>query len=356
MTKFLFIFERGIPMGGVETSMLRLAHALEAAGHKVKLFIHGGLEACHPMLMNQWKNLDHIFLTKAGEEGIEHVARQYALDAPAIVFPNQGPFAYQALRVAKLELGADLRIFGICHSDFPDYYQLAEDHQDIVDAQFGVSRHMCEQLDRRLQKPSKLLILGVEVPERYPERPKRKRMEILYTGRIENYGKRCCELIPAGEELRKRGVNFRMTIAGDGPYFKWLQQDLKKVPWWAWHHYRILGAVAPSDLVQLYRESDIYLSFTRFEGNSIAVMEAMAQGCVPVIPRVSGTETVMVHGETGWLGEVDKPSTLIEACDNLYHDRTRLAALSRNSWSHARLYCAVGKTVDTIIQEMATVP
>lgn len=333
----------------METSTLRLARALDDAGHEVKLLIHATADECHPLLREQWSALNPVFLPKEGEVADGHVAEIYAAEAPAIVFPNQSAWAYGHLRRAKLNLGADLRIFGICHSDFPDYYQLAEDQQDLVDVQFGVSRHMCEQLDRRLRKPSKLLILGVEVPKVYPVRPKRKHLEILYTGRIENSGKRCSELIPAGEALRKRGVKFRMTIAGDGPYLKWLKDDdLKRVPWWARRHYRILGAVAPKDLIELYRESDIYLSFTRFEGNSIAVMEAMVQGCVPVIPRVSGTETVVEHGTSGYLGVVDQPHTLIKACEDFYRDRTRLAAMSAAAWENARRTCRIRQTVETI--------
>ena len=349
--KLIFIFARGITLGGMETSTLRLAGALAGAGHEVKLLIHGGPDRCHPLLRDQWDALHPVFLPKEGDANEETVAQTYADEGPAVVFPNQSAWAYGHLRMAKCNLGADLRIFGICHSDFPDYYQLAEDQQDIVDVQFGVSRHMCEQLDRRLRKPSKLLILGVDVPKTYPDRTPRKRLEILYTGRIENSGKRCSELIPAGEEIRKRGVKFRMTIAGDGPYLKWLKgEDFKKVPWWARRHYRILGAVAPKDLIRLYRESDIYLSFTRFEGNSIAVMEAMAQGCVPVIPRVSGTETIIESGQSGWLTAVDDKQGLISKCMELAVKRGDLSKMSVEAHRRALEMCDISNTVVTVIK------
>lgn len=339
-------------MGGMETSTLRLARGLSEGGHAVKLIIHGGERHCHPLLLPQVNALPHEFVPTDLSD--EKLAGLYADEAPAVVFPNQSAKAYDILRLAKCRYGADLRIFAICHSDHPDHYALAEANQDLVDIQFGVSRHMCEELNRRLSRPSRLLILGVDVPEACSRRSPHRRLEILYTGRIENYGKRCCELIPAGEALRERGVNFRMTIAGDGPYLKWLKRDdLKRVPWWARRHYRILGAVSPADIHRLYRESDIYLSFTRFEGNSIAVMEAMAQGCVPVLPRVSGTETVVSHRQNGWLGDVDRPETLIKACEVLYHDTAFREQLSVRAHACAQENFPLQNALQTVLGSAA---
>ena len=347
--KFLIVFPRGVPLGGVETSSLRLARGLLAAGCDVKLMIHGTKADCHPSVREWVWSCPHEFMPPEDHHDQASMAASYSKEAPARVIPNQSAPIYSVLRKAKQELRAELHILGICHSDFPDYYQLAYDNQDIVDTQFGVSRHICEVLDRRLAKPSRLLILGVEVPPVYPERKPHKRLELLYAGRIENYGKRCCELIPAGEALRRRGVDFRLTIAGDGPYYRWLQQDLKKVPWWRRNRYRILGPVTPQQVSKLYEQSDIYLSFTRFEGNSIAVMEALAHGCVPVLPRVSGTETVIEHGQTGWLGLVDAPDSLIDGCRILQCDRLRLATMSRAAWAYAVRHCDVGGAVRAVM-------
>jgi glycosyltransferase involved in cell wall biosynthesis len=350
VSKFVFIFEGGMPVGGVETGCLRLAQGLCDAGHKAKLLIHGGPEACHPAMAHKVAGLEHEFLPAVTKLSVDQLASIYAREAPAVIFPNQAPVAYPALRAAKLSLKAALQIYGICHSDYPDRYQLAIDNQDIVSVQFGVSQLVCDTLGQRLNKPCRLIVLGLPVPAEYPSRPSRQRLEILYAGRIENFGKRCCELIPAGEALRKRGVNFRMTIVGDGPYFKWIKQDLKKVPIWRRRRYRIMGARTPEEVAEYYRAADIYLSFTRFEGNSVAVMEALAYGCVPVIPKVSGTETVIVHGQTGWLGVVDQPQTLIEACAHFYNDRSSLREISYSAWSGARRTVDVSVGVRAVLE------
>lgn len=342
---FSFIFGSGVPLGGVETSSLRLARAMVQAGHNVHLFIHG--EECHPVLRDLVHSFEHTMLPNIEDATEEHILEAYAKQSPSVFFPNQSVEAYPLLRKLKTRVSG-ARVAGICHSDHEDYYALAVDMQDVVDVQFGVSELICAQLSGQLQREPKLIILGVDVPEMYPERRPHKKLKLLYTGRLENYGKRCSELIPAGEALKKRGVPIHMTMAGDGPYRKWLLDDLKQVPWWRRGGYDLLGPLPPGQLAGLYQQSDIYLSFTRFEGNSIAVMEAMAHGCVPVVPRVSGTETVITHGENGWLGDVDRPETLIEACWELHEDRALLEAMSRKAHGFAGAHCNIKDTVQYV--------
>lgn len=343
--KFSFIFSDGIPVGGVEVSSLRLARALSTAGHEVWLVVHGGLQLELTKLGEMVTDLQILELPSAKNMSVTEMGVAYAALGDSYVFPNQFARGYEALRYAKQSKGARLKILGICHSDHDDYYQLAVDNQDLVDIQFGVSQWVCNKLDRLLHNPSRLLILGVEIPKEYIPRPKRKHLEILYAGRIENSGKRCSELIPAGEWLRKEHIPFRMTIVGDGPYYKWLFDDLRSVKWWNRRRFRIVGSVAPKEMKSYYEQADIYLSFTRFEGNSIAIMEAMAHGCVPVVSRVSGTETVVQDGTTGCLGVVDQPQTLLDHVERLHHHREELTALSRAAYNYAREACAVQNTV-----------
>ncbi|MDD4735003.1 MAG: glycosyltransferase family 4 protein [Kiritimatiellae bacterium] len=344
--KFSYLFSNGIPVGGVEVSSLRLARALSNVGHDVQLVVHGGLQLDATKLGEMIRDLPFMELPSAENMSIPEMGNAYAALGDTCVFPNQFPRGYEALRYAKKNKNVSLKILGICHSDHEDYYQLAKDNQDIVDIQFGVSKHVCELLDQRLESPSKLLLLGVDVPDAHAERPSRKHLEILYAGRIENYGKRCSELIPAGEWLLKRGVKFHLTIVGNGPYYEWLFDDMKKVPFWRRRYFSIIGAVPPSELATYYERSDIYLSFTKFEGNSIAVMEAMAHGCVPVVARVSGTETVVQHERTGMLGEVDQPLSLLKGVERLFQNPVERIKIARNASDYARRYFNIQTTAE----------
>ncbi|MFM7329605.1 MAG: glycosyltransferase, partial [Bacteroidota bacterium] len=56
---------------------------------------------------------------------------------------------------------------------------------------------------------------------------------------------------------------------------------------------------------------DIFLSTSDYEGLPVALLEAMACGCVPVVTAVGGVPSVVKTGENGYTWMPDEPSTAI---------------------------------------------
>ena len=68
--------------------------------------------------------------------------------------------------------------------------------------------------------------------------------------------------------------------------------------------------------------------FSEYEGTSISMLEAMAEGCVPVITRVSGAETVIRDGENGFcvnIGDMEMMSQIIRTLSEHKHEFQRLS-------------------------------
>jgi glycosyltransferase involved in cell wall biosynthesis len=61
------------------------------------------------------------------------------------------------------------------------------------------------------------------------------------------------------------------------------------------------GRVDDTELVNLYRAADVYVTPTRYEGFGLTLLEAMASGCPLVSTDIPVVNEIVEHGENGWL-------------------------------------------------------
>jgi glycosyltransferase involved in cell wall biosynthesis len=61
------------------------------------------------------------------------------------------------------------------------------------------------------------------------------------------------------------------------------------------------GRVDDTELVNLYRAADVYVTPTRYEGFGLTLLEAMASGCPLVSTDIPVVNEIVQHGENGWL-------------------------------------------------------
>jgi glycosyltransferase involved in cell wall biosynthesis len=92
----------------------------------------------------------------------------------------------------------------------------------------------------------------------------------------------------------------RATIAGEGPERATLERkaaDLGLVP----DVVEFRGAIP--DMVPLYRDSDIFVLTSDWEGTPNVLLEAMASGLPVIASRVGGVPDIVRHGRAGYLTE-----------------------------------------------------
>jgi hypothetical protein len=98
------------------------------------------------------------------------------------------------------------------------------------------------------------------------------------------------------DSLAARGIAHSITVAGDGPAADDLARAIGQRP------IRCVGAVNPKALRDLLAEHDALVLPSRFEGLSVAMLEAMAAGCVPIVARVESGALQAI--ERGYNGEI----------------------------------------------------
>lgn len=133
-------------------------------------------------------------------------------------------------------------------------------------------------------------------------------------------------------QLRQRSHNpVKGVIVGAGPLKSRLERQ-------AFELGLLPGAVELREPVQdtapIYRESDVFVLTSDFEGTPNVVLEAMASGLPVVATRVGGVPEVVRHGETGYLAEPGDDQAMTDALLCLINSAQLRAGLG----SRARTY------------------
>jgi glycosyltransferase involved in cell wall biosynthesis len=99
-----------------------------------------------------------------------------------------------------------------------------------------------------------------------------------------------------------------------------------------------LGDEPPfNELIQLYKNVDLYIASSYVEAFSLASIESLSSGTPIVIGKKHGVKDVIIPNKTGWIMEKESPHELAEIILSLYQKREELKAskeMISNSVSH----------------------
>lgn len=110
--------------------------------------------------------------------------------------------------------------------------------------------------------------------------------------------------------LHQKGIDFSLTIVGDGTRLKFLKDSAKKLE--IEKKVIFTGRIPNTELPKLLQQSNIYISMPITEGVSASLFEAMACNCYPVVSDIPGNQSWIKHRENGQLIEVDNIEMLAE--------------------------------------------
>jgi glycosyltransferase involved in cell wall biosynthesis len=152
-------------------------------------------------------------------------------------------------------------------------------------------------------------------------------LRVLAHGRVEHSSKGVNWLPEIVRRAVDGGVNVSLTVSGEGPDLARLRARVAAGALAG--RTKFLGFVNRERVPGLMRAHDVLLLPSVYEGLGLALIEAMAAGCVPVASRIRGvTDYVIAEGETGLLFPVgDLPAAAARLID-FGRDRSRLKAMS----------------------------
>lgn len=181
---------------------------------------------------------------------------------------------------------------------------------------------------------------------------------VLYTGRLV-LGKGLPELVEAASIVAEQFQDpaLRFILVGDGNLHPDLCQRVRQAGLESQFEFR--GAIGPdrrSELVQLYRQAQIFVLPSHHEGMPTALLEAMATGLPVISTAVGGSLEVIVSGDNGLMVPPREPKALAQALLTLLRDsslRRCLGKAGRKTVEEHYSWNAVGRRYVACYEQVA---
>lgn len=307
----LIILPGHLAVSGVTTWAMRAIAGLRVRGIDAGLIVHSDQTGHVPSFLSPYVagivlnapdmdelhgNLDQLVPTY-----LSAIKRMHAKNGkPVVVSPNLHGDCFGAIASIARDHPELIRIAGWIHAD-NDYdisvckYFNPMIHAFVpVSAELGklVAQSIPHRIDDIVHIPH-----GVDVPDHCPNREpiSNRPIQLLYTGRIEEYQKRVSVLPLLSRYLDDRQIPHTLRVVGDGPAMDTLRSDAQSQP-----NIQIIGAIPPQHINTHLQWADGWVLPSRFEGQSVAMLEAMAHGCVPIVTQVrSGASDAVIHDQSG---------------------------------------------------------
>lgn len=117
-------------------------------------------------------------------------------------------------------------------------------------------------------------------------------------------------ILKSFEILNLKGIDFELTIVGDGKLLPMLKELASKLN--IENKINFTGRIPNTKLPELLQQSNFYISMPITEGVSASLFEAMASYCYPVVTDIPGNQSWIKHRENGQLIPIDDARMLAD--------------------------------------------
>ena len=117
-------------------------------------------------------------------------------------------------------------------------------------------------------------------------------------------------IIRAMKLVSKDHPEVLLRLAGDGPLRKRFETLVDELGLQT--NVEFLGRLSEEDVVQILSEADLYLSTSLSDSSSIALLEAMAVGLLPIVSDIAGNREWIKDGVNGFLVDPHDTDALAE--------------------------------------------
>lgn len=235
--------------------------------------------------------------------------------------------------IVKRYIDPKLKIILVFHNDEEIYYRALAAWEKYIDICLTISKKIKETLLGTGFPLYKIRDLYWKIPcdEKVDRRytPKGSPIKIGYAGRISIDQKRVDLILEIGERLKEEHIGFQMELAGTGEYEDDLKKTIREKN--LQNNIRYLGMVKHEHIIRFWKDQDICISCSEWEGHSISHSEAMAAGVVLVITDTSGARDDVEDGINGFVVDIGDIDALVERIIYLDRNRACLCKMGRKS-------------------------
>jgi len=238
-------------------------------------------------------------------------------------------------------LSDDIGVISWVQADDGDYYEQAYRLGRYCNAVVCVSSHIRDTvaalnpaIGERAHVIHNSSVGRDEVARRRPRQG--STMRLIYAGRLVQYQKRVLDYVKLARALDRTGVPYEISLIGsfvdrEGSE---AQFESKAREHLADGRIKLLGRMSRAQILKELSRNAFFVLLSDFEGLPLALVEAMARGCVPVVAASeSGIPELVTDGQDGLLVSGRDYDRWAKQLVALWEDRSALGEMSRRARS-----------------------
>lgn len=294
--------------GGADRVNLELIEGLAGKGHEITvcatLLAEHNWEHQFSLLTPDVFVLPNILHPTDYPRFLTYLIRSRQIDTVVITGSTIG---YQLLPYLRA-VSPEVAFVDMCHVEEPHWLngghpRFGVGYQDVLDLNIVTTRHLAEWMQCRGADGERIRVMYTGIRAHQAERSNETRRllraelnipagmpVIVFAGRICEQ-KRPDMLAEILKAVRNQGLEFRALVIGDGEQRGRLETLLSQ--YHLTDYVQLLGSVPHQKWLNVLVAADIFLMPSQYEGISIALLEAMAAGVVPVVAKVGGQEEIV---------------------------------------------------------------
>lgn len=267
---------------------------------------------------------------------------------PLTIIPNNSEEIFLIANILKRAYPNLVRVISVLHATTEDTYEKNLVYSNIISKFICVSNEISstfktllpERKDDIITKISPILINKDRIEYTKNGQP----LKIGFAGRLLKEQKRCDLLIKLISDLENRDITYQLHIAGIGEYYDIISKFVSdegindKV--------FMYGFIPNNKMNEFWSSLDIYINISDYEGTSIAMLEALGNGCVPVVTNVSGVKDFIVDGINGFIVDVQDFTSMGEKIEYLYNHREKLSEFGQKCIKRVKEVCSIDKYIE----------
>lgn len=345
---FAIVLPRGMAVGGLEIWSYRLQDSLKKSEEVAYLL------DMEPYNESQEKD-QYVKIDKNTNyiEYISGIIKTIIRLSPVIIIPNTSNDVLAAVRlIKKLELDIEVELIAVIHSDLTSSFKQYAFFEEFVAKFLCVSEEIHLKMNNVLPNRIHDIVSKVSpVPfKKFKKRLYNKNvLNIGYAGRLVKVDKRADDIIPFIERLESHNLNYNLHIAGDGDYFEIIKKFILENNLQSKVH--LYGFIENNEVYEFWGKMDIFINFSEREGTSISMLEALANGVVPILTNVSGVSK-FVDEKNGFIVEPGDINQMVDHFIHLDKNKQMIETLGMESINKVEKQCSLeeyAKFVSTLI-------
>lgn len=325
----------GLGLGGIEEWTKNIVGEMVRNGYQDTVIVSDQGEYEIPSALQG--HIEQVEIEKwvqYDEKSLLNILNWLIKHLPCVVVVNQPDILLLAAGIVKQYYPEAVKNIAVIHCGLEWTYHNYLLSNDCIDRYVAVSEDIKNVLIDRGVSFSRIEHMTCPVKcdsildRRYTEDDS-DAVKIGYAGRLEVKQKRIDLLIKMIECLEREDVNYYMEIAGNGDAEKDLEIFIQKNK--CEDRIRLLGRIDREQISSFWRKQDICINIADYEGRSITIMEAMANGAVPVVTATSGVKEDITDGDNGYIVDIGDYTAMAEKIIRLEKRRSLLSRMGNRA-------------------------